>query len=223
MTHIHRTSGWLLTMCAASLLSAASCDNNPAKDKPRAETTEPAATKAAAANSAAQGATGTYKFSSQDSKIAFVGSKVTGKHDGAFGTFTGTLTLVDGDPLKSTVKAEIDTDSISSDNPKLTGHLKSADFFDTAKFPKARFTSTSVRPRFDRGTHDVTGNLELHGVTKSITFPATLRTTPEQVDLDAEFAINRKDFGIVYPGMPDDLIKDDVLIRLTVRSKKSQS
>ena len=40
-------------------------------------------------------------------------------------------------------------------------------------------------------------------------------------DVNAEFAINRKDFGVVYPGMPDDLIKDDILIKLQVRSKNA--
>jgi hypothetical protein len=45
--------------------------------------------------------------------------------------------------------------------------------------------------------------------------------TADQVDADAEFAINRKDFGLVYPGMPDDLIKDEVLIKLQIHAKKS--
>jgi len=68
----------------------------------------------------------------------------------------------------------------------------------------------------------VTGNLELHGVTKSITFPATITVQGDTVAVKAEFAINRKDFGIVYPGKPDDLIKDDVLLRLNISAKKSQ-
>jgi hypothetical protein len=41
------------------------------------------------------------------------------------------------------------------------------------------------------------------------------------VEVDAEFAINRKDFGIVYPGMPDDLIKDDVLLKLHIRANRN--
>jgi len=58
-------------------------------------------------------------------------------------------------------------------------------------------------------------------VTKSISFPATIKVRGDTVDVDAEFAINRKDFGIVYPGMPDDLIRDDVLLKLQLRAKKS--
>jgi polyisoprenoid-binding protein YceI len=63
--------------------------------------------------------------------------------------------------------------------------------------------------------------LQLHGVTKSISFPTTIKVGGGGVEVDAEFAINRKDFGIVYPGMPDDLIRDDVLLRLHIRANKS--
>jgi polyisoprenoid-binding protein YceI len=67
----------------------------------------------------------------------------------------------------------------------------------------------------------VTGNLELHGVTKSITFPATITVQGDAVTVKADFAINRKDFGIVYPGKPDDLIKDEVLLKLNIAGKKA--
>jgi polyisoprenoid-binding protein YceI len=89
------------------------------------------------------------------------------------------------------------------------------------KYPKATFTSTSIKPGGENGaTHTVTGNLDLHGVTRSITFPAKISPSADAVDVDAEFVIKRKDFGIVYPGMPDDLIKDDVLIKLKLHAKK---
>jgi polyisoprenoid-binding protein YceI len=167
-----------------------------------------------------------YAFSASGSKLEFIGAKVTGKHDGSFGVFTGTIDVVDGKPEKSRVTAEIDTTSVDSDNDKLTGHLKSPDFFDVAKYPKARFNSTSIAPLTGGAggaTHTVTGNLELHGVTKSITFPAKIQISADAVDVDAEFAINRKDFGIVYPGAPDDLVKDNVLIKLTLRAGKATS
>jgi len=195
-----------------TLLSTLGCED-PAKDKPKAEVTAPAT-----AAAPAQGGE-TLRFSATDSKIEFVGAKVTGKHDGSFGLFTGTVNLVGSDPTKSSVSVEIDASSLSADNPKLTGHLKSADFFDVEKFPKARFESTSIKAGGDKGaTHTVTGNLELHGVKKSITFPAALKVEPGKTTVDAEFAINRKDFGLNYPGKVDDLIKDDVVIKLTIRA-----
>jgi polyisoprenoid-binding protein YceI len=111
-----------------------------------------------------------------------------------------------------------------SDQEKLTGHLKSGDFFDVEKFPKATFTSTEIKPGGAGGaTHTITGNLELHGVKKSISFPAKVTVDASAVKADAEFVINRKDFGLVYPGKPDDLIKDEVLIKLHVTAPRKKS
>ncbi len=208
-----------LVTSLAALLGASGCDNNPAKDKAHASVSEPVAT----ATAAAAGATSAkYVFSAADSKIAFTGAKVTRKHEGSFGIFTGTVQVIDGNPEKSSVVDEIDVASLTADDPKLTAHLKSPDLFDAAKFPKAKFTSTSIKAGGEKGaTHTVTGNLELHGVTKSISFPATIKLSADMADIDAEFAINRKDFGVVYPGMPDDLIKDEILIHLQIHAKKT--
>jgi polyisoprenoid-binding protein YceI len=199
------------------LVHATACDN-PAKDKPKAEVTQAVQTASAAP---AVGAV-SYKFAPPDSKIEFVGAKVTGKHDGSFTSFSGAISVPEGDPSKGTVTAEIDAASLTSDSEKLTGHLKSPDFFDVGKFPKARFTSTSLKPSTEQGrTHTVTGNLELRGVTKSVTFPATINVAKDAVKVDAEFAINRKDWGIAYPGKPDDLIRDEVVVKLSLNGKKS--
>jgi polyisoprenoid-binding protein YceI len=198
------------------LLAMFGCDNEPAKDKVKAGVAAPVDTAGAAAP--AQNA-GRFEFSEAESKLEFVGAKLTGKHDGSLGKFSGAI--VGAEPEKSSVTVEIDMASLVADDPKLTGHLKSPDFFDVEKYPKARFTSTSVRAGGEKAaTHTVTGNLEMHGVTKSITFPATVRMAGEAASVDAEFAINRKDFEITYPGKPDDLIKDEVLIKLTIRAKK---
>ena len=194
------------------------CDTDPAKDKTKASVSEAVlpVTPAPAAASSTK-----YTFSQAASKFDFVGAKVTNKHDGTFKTFNGTVNLVDGKPEKSSVVVDIEMGSVSVDNEKLTGHLKTPDFFDVAQFPKARFTSTSITPQgINTSLYQVTGNLELHGITKSISFPATIVVAPEAVDTTAEFAINRKDFGIAYPGAPDDLIKDDVLLKLKLHAVK---
>jgi polyisoprenoid-binding protein YceI len=104
------------------------------------------------------------------------------------------------------------------------GHLKSPDFFDVAQFPTATFTSTAIKAGAEGGaTHTVTGTLDLHGVKKSITFPATIAVGADTVSVKSEFAINRKDFNIVYPGKPDDLIKDEVLLKLDIAAKPQGS
>jgi polyisoprenoid-binding protein YceI len=210
----------LLLGISTLAFALAACNNDPAKGKAQATAAEAVAVASAAAPAA--GAAVKYAFTNADSKLDFVGAKVTRKHDGSFQTFSGTVTLVDNDPTKSTVTALVDVGSLKSDDEKLSGHLKSPDLLDVGKFPQATFTSTSIKAGGDKGaSHTVTGNLQLHGVTKSITFPATIKASADAVDVDAEFAINRKDFGIVYPGMPDDLIKDDVLLKLQIRSKKA--
>jgi polyisoprenoid-binding protein YceI len=205
-------------VCATLLLVAIGCNNDPAKGK--AQATVGAAS--AEVKTAAPVGAATYNFSNDGSEVAFQGAKVTATHDGSFKSFRGNVQLVDNDPTKSTVNVEIDTDSLAIEPAKLAGHLKTADFFDVAQFPKSTFTSTSIRPGGENGaTHTISGNLTLHGVTKSITFPAKIRVAGDVIEVDSEFAIKRKDFGIVYPGMPDDLIKDDVLIKLKLRAKKA--
>lgn len=190
------------------------CAANPADDK----------TKATVGNAAAESTpakpagTETLAITPENSKVEFVASKVTRSHNGSFKQFSGTIELVPDNIPNSRVTIDIDTASVVADDPQLTEHLKTPDFFDVAKFPKATFVSTKIEPGIKASTsHEITGNLELHGVKKSITFPAMIAVSADSVSVDAEFAINRKDFGIVYKGKADDLIRDEVVIKLSLR------
>ena len=204
---------------AVVLLAVTGCDNDPAAGQAKAQAS--AATEAAAAPAAASDVV-QVDLKSQDGAVEFVGAKITDKHAGSFKEFSGVISLVDGDIEKSSVKVSIDVGSMEIEPAKLKGHLLGEDFFDAAKFPKAEFSSTVIKKGADGdATHTVTGNLDLHGQKKSITFPATIQASGGKVSIDASFAINRKDFGIVYPGMPDDLIKDDVLIVLKLNPSQS--
>jgi polyisoprenoid-binding protein YceI len=207
----------LLTICLlgfATLLATA-C-NNPAADKPKATATE-----ATTPTSTAAGQGEKYAITSDSSKIEFVGSKVTGRHIGSFQKFSGVIDYL-GQPEKSRVTINIDMNSVATDTDKLTEHLKTADFFDVAKFPQATFESTDIKPGGENGaTHIVTGNLELHGVKKAISFPATITVNGNAVTVDSEFAINRKDFGINYAGAADNLIRDDVVLTFRIRGVKT--
>lgn len=189
--------------------------HDPAADTSRATTGEAAHV---ASPAVAQGQK--YLITPQNSKIEFIGSKVTGKQNGSFGDFSGQIDYA-GSPENSRVNITIKTDSITTDAADLTKHLKTADFFDVAKFPEATFVSTAIKAGGEKGaTHTVTGNLTLHGVTKSITFPATINVTPDVATVESSFSINRKDFGINYAGAADNLIRDDVVLTLHVRATK---
>ena len=208
----------LMALGMASV-SLAGCDD-PAKGKTKATTTETTSTTSQPAIAASQ-TTAKYAFDQTTSKVQWTGSKVTGKHDGSFGAFKGTVDVVDGVPEKSKVDVSIDADSITSDIERLTGHLKSPDFFDTKANPKATFVSKEIKKGGDNGaTHTVTGDLTIKGITKTVTFPAAIGVGGDAASVDAEFAINRRDFSLNYPGKPNDLIRDDVVIKLTIRAKK---
>ena len=163
-------------------------------------------------------------LTAENSKVEFTGSKVTGKHEGGFKAFTGTIDLVNAKAEESSVKVDIDTTSVYSDSEGLTGHLKSPDFFDVEKFPKANFTSTKIvaDSTTGAGSYTITGDFDLHGQKKSITFPAKITVTDAEVAVESEFSINRKDFGIVYAGKTDDLIRDDVVIKLNLKSSRKK-
>ena len=188
---------------------------DPAKGKVKAPASAPAAV--VADLSPIEGAVA-YPFTQDGSKLTWVGAKVTGKHEGDFGLFGGIVEVVAADPTQSRVRAEIEMSSVTSDSEKLTGHLKSPDFFAVAEFPRSTFVSTGIK-KGEVG-YLVTGNLTLRGVTKSITFPASITVGEAEVIVKAEFAINRKDFGVVYPGKPDDLIADDVALKLDLHARK---
>ena len=204
----------VLPLIAAGLLLVLAC-GNPATNKSQAVTGE-------AAQVSPQKVSGQkYLITPQNSKIEFVGSKVTGSHHGSFERFSGEIDYA-GTPEQSRVSITIETDSITTDTPDLTKHLKTADFFDVAKYPQATFVSTAIKPGGDKGaSHTITGNLTLHGVTKAVTFPATISVAPDAITVDSNFTINRKDFGINYAGAADNLIRDDVVLTLKIRATKS--
>lgn len=203
-------------MILSLLLFVTTACNNPASDTSKATTGE--ASQAASPRTAGGQK---YAITPQNSKIDFIGSKVTGSHNGAFEKFSGEIDYVNNDVTRSHVNIAIDMNSVKADDPNLTKHLMTADFFDVAKFPQATFVSTEIKPGGDKGaSHTVTGNLTLHGVTKAVSFPATISVTPDVASVDANFAINRKDFGINYAGAADNLIRDEAVLKLTIRANK---
>ncbi|GAA5483059.1 YceI family protein [Haloferula sargassicola] len=195
-----------LTPAALAAFALVSCEN-PA-DKTTDATVKDAAP-AAATN-------GTRYVIADGSTITFVGSKVTGSHDGGFKDFDGFFTVgPDGDVTGGTIT--IDMNSTWTDTDKLTEHLKSGDFFLVGTHPESKFTITGVEKT---GTgYEVSGNLLMRGVEKNVTFPATGSKDGDAIKVQAEFDINRKDWGIVYAGKADDLIRDEVVIRFDLTAE----
>lgn len=196
----------ILLVCLLALGAVGCAD--PTKDKPKAAVDEPRPEPEQSADARR------FVIVSEESAIGFVGSKVTGSHDGGFRVFEGEILVVDNDPLQSSVNVEIDVNSMWTDTEKLTEHLKSPDFFEVETYPTASFASTQVQQVEDG--YRLVGNMTMHGITKSISIPAEIRIEEDRVTASSEFAIRRFEFEIEYPGRPDDLIRDDVLINLNL-------
>lgn len=212
-----------LLLMVSLLLLLPGCQKSEIEDKPAAQITETAPgsgtdttiTSAATSTAPTPGAQ-VGKVIKEQSKIEFVGAKVTRDHQGRFNKFDGWIEYAGGKP--SRIAFEIDTTDIWTDTDQLTQHLKSPDFFDVAKYPKATFVSTSLTDAPagspNGATHILEGNLNLHGVEKEVTIPVVAQQSADGVRTASQFTINRHDWGISYKGMADDLIKDEVLIKL---------
>ncbi|MGE3466230.1 MAG: YceI family protein [Pyrinomonadaceae bacterium] len=218
----------ILTIAAAAF--AAACAD-PAANKPKAQTSEPVAIETVKPEAASGDIMTDFKaagtaldITADSSTVEFTGSKVTGSHAGGFKSFRGVIDLVGEKAESSKVLVEIDMLSVYTDADGLTKHLQTGDFFEVEKYPKATFASTKIVPDTAAGAghYTVTGELEMRGVKKTVTFPATIAINPETVTVNAEFSINRKDFGIVYAGKADDLIRDDVVIRLDLTAPRKK-
>jgi polyisoprenoid-binding protein YceI len=153
-------------------------------------------------------------LSPENTEIAFVGLHAGDEPNPRHGTFeqlSGTAVLEHG--KLTSVQLAIDTRSVSTEIGRLTNHLKSPDFFDVNTYPEATFQSTSIQEEGD-GRVTVTGDLTLHGVTKEVSFPATV-STDEGLKLDAEFSIDRTEFGMDYSV---DKVVADVALKVSVDS-----
>jgi polyisoprenoid-binding protein YceI len=187
---------------------------NPADNVPKAAVSSE--TNAEESASASASSERVFAIGPKDSKIEFIGSKVTGSHRGGFTNFTGELRVADGKVVGVGNKIVIDMNSTWADNSRLTGHLKTADFFNVPQFPSAQFVSTAIEKKTTN--YMVSGNLTLHGITKQISFPAQIQVSDQAVDLNAQFVLNRFDFDIKFTGKANDLIRKEVVMQLKVKA-----
>ncbi|WP_026997488.1 YceI family protein [Flectobacillus major] len=133
----------------------------------------------------------------KESKIHWLAKKVTGQHEGFISISNGSLVVNNGKvaggnftiDMKSIVCTDITDEGY---NKKFIGHITTGDFFEVEKFPTSTFKITKV------AGSNITGDLTLHGVTKSITFPAKITTAGGKVTATASIPVDRTDFGVKY-------------------------
>lgn len=191
---------------------AFSCVSNPEGDK--AETKE-------AVSPATPEAGDKLAVNAAASTITWMGNKVTGKHTGNINLQHGELILNDGKLAGGSFI--IDMTSINNHDltdpeykGKLENHLKSEDFFAVEKHPTSKFEITEVKDLTDNKV-SVSGNLTLRDVTKNITYEAeVLESSDAKFVAKADFNINRKDWGVAYEGMKDDLISNEINFKINL-------
>jgi len=176
-----------------------------------------------------------FKLMTKESRILWRGTNVLGQgHDGTIQFTSGTLGLSKEGKIQ-TGAFNIDMTSITSADQSLwqrrkglDDHLKSADFFSVAKFPNATMSIKKVVAGKKLPQFNITGDLTLKGITKPVNFPAVINQTKGKIKANAEFSINRTDWGIYYksgwlfPLVKNDLISDSIKVSLNLLFSKRQ-
>ncbi|MDX2062500.1 MAG: YceI family protein [Bacteroidia bacterium] len=114
--------------------------------------------------------------------------------DGSFGSFRGTVAFDPADLGHCQLEAEADASSLETGIGARDRHLKEADYFDVANYPKLRFRATAFAQV--AGAYQVTGELTLKATTKTVTLPVTARQVGGRWVLTTTFRLNRRDYGV---------------------------
>jgi polyisoprenoid-binding protein YceI len=177
----------------------------------------------------------TIKIDTSSSTMNWLGKKVTGQHNGTIKIAGGEVGLdnsgmVVGGSFEMDMKTITDIDLTDAEwNNKLITHLKSEDFFSAEKFPKSKFEITKVEPLSDPAKPNfnnmISGNLSIKGITKSISFPASIKMENGALTSFADFEIDRTQWDIKYgsgkffENLGDKMINDNFNISFKISAK----
>jgi polyisoprenoid-binding protein YceI len=171
-----------------------------------------------------------FKVDVQKSNIAWNGKKVAGQHSGNIKLSGGTLSLNDGKLSNGSFNINMNsitcTDLQGEWADKLVGHLKADDFFGVEKFPTSSFVITKVSPA-SAGTVNISGNLTIKGITKAISFPASMSVSGNTLTASAKgVKVDRTKYDIRYgsksffDSIGDKAIDDEFTLDITLVATK---
>ncbi|WP_207432588.1 YceI family protein [Sabulibacter ruber] len=187
-----------------------------------------------AAGTTAAVAMQTFKVNTEESKISWIGRKVTGEHNGNIKLANGTMLFERGALRGGTFIMDMSTitcnDLEGGSNKRLVDHLKSDDFFSVEKNPSARFAITNLAPRQNAkaGTANyiVTGDLTIKGITNQVSFPATVHVKKGVATAKATLKFDRTKWDIkfrsgnFFENLGDKAIMDDVELNLELVARE---
>jgi polyisoprenoid-binding protein YceI len=171
-----------------------------------------------------------FKVDVQKSNIAWNGKKVAGQHSGNIKLSGGTLSLNKGKLSNGSFSINMNsitcTDLQGEWADKLVGHLKADDFFGVEKFPTSSFVITKVSPA-SAGTVNISGNLTIKGITKAISFPASMSVSGNTLTASAKgVKVDRTKYDIRYgsksffDSIGDKAIDDEFTIDINLVATK---
>ncbi len=174
-----------------------------------------------------------YKVDTTISTLEWFAEKLTGKHNGTLKISSGSI-INDHGKLSGTM--EVDMTSIACTDldtvwgPKLVKHLKSEDFFNTAKYPTSKFVITSITPvtgvKEGGFTHNVKGNLTIKDKTNEISFDALIKSEGNKIVCIGTAVVDRSKFDVKYgsksffPEIGDKMIYDEFKLKFNIAAVK---
>jgi polyisoprenoid-binding protein YceI len=135
---------------------------------------------------------------------------------GIFKTFKGSIVFDEQTLTASKFDVTIDAASVNTGNGLQNKHAKSEEWFDVAKYPVIRYSSKKIVKAGT--TYQVTGDLQMHGVTKELTIPFTFKKAGNSGTFNGTFTVNRSDFKV---GKPGGDVAEQIKIEVAVPVTKS--
>ncbi len=179
---------------------------------------------------AATDAVKVYTLDPSHSEVAFTVRHLVTNVRGRFNDYSATIRMDTANPEASSVEFRVKTASIDTANADRDTHLRSADFFDVETYPEILFRSTSIKAvkGGDEEVYNVTGTLDMHGVTKEITLPVTYLGAVkdpwgnDKAGFETTAKLNRKDFGMVWNVALDAggwILSEDVKVHINLEAQ----
>ena len=173
----------------------------------------------------------TVAIDTSKSKINWTGEKVTGSHNGFVSITNGHATLKDGKLVGGEFDIGMNSITVTDiedpkNNAKLTGHLKSDDFFSAEKFPVAKFVITKAEAiTSPDANYNITGTLNIKGIINEVSFPAMVNVSGDTATAKAQIKLDRTKWNVRYGSgqffadLGDKLIYDDFKVALDLVGK----
>ncbi|PCH67772.1 MAG: lipid-binding protein [Bacteroidales bacterium] len=164
------------------------------------------------------------KLNAENSKLEWLGKKVTGEHSGTINVKSGSFVIDEGEIVEGSFVVDM-TSIVNTDiedegyKTKLEGHLKSDDFFGVEKFPESKFEITKAT-KMDDGNYKVKGNITIKGITEQVEFMINLHKHDATVHVSGKMTIDRTKFNVRYgsgsffENLGDKTIYDDFELNL---------